>query len=37
MRAGLSALLLDRLETRPSELPHVSSLTALVQSRFHES
>jgi putative hydrolase of the HAD superfamily len=37
MRAGLSGLLLDRFDVRPTELPHVPSLTAMVQSRFNES
>jgi putative hydrolase of the HAD superfamily len=37
MRAGLSALLLDRGGERPHDLPHVSDLTALVESRLAEA
>ncbi len=35
MRAGLSGLLLDRETCRPSDLPHVANLAALVQSRLN--
>ncbi len=35
IRAGLSALLLDRGAERPADLPHVANLTALVQSRLN--
>ena len=35
IRAGLSALLLDRGAGRPADLPHVANLTALVQSRLN--
>jgi putative hydrolase of the HAD superfamily len=35
IRAGLSGLLLDRIAQRPTDLPHVPNLTALVQSRFN--
>lgn len=35
IRAGLSALLLDRGGLRPADLPHVTNLTALVQTRLN--
>jgi putative hydrolase of the HAD superfamily len=35
IRAGLSGLLLDRSAARPADLPHVASLTALVQSKLN--
>ena len=35
IRAGLSGLWLDRGAQRPSDLPHVPNLTALVQARLN--
>jgi putative hydrolase of the HAD superfamily len=37
MRAGLSALLVDRASSRPRDFPHVSSLGGLLESRFAEA
>jgi putative hydrolase of the HAD superfamily len=37
MRAGLSALLLDRSSERPADVPHVPDLLALVESRLAEA
>ena len=37
MRAGLSALLLDRGAERPHDFPHVPDLTALLDSRLAEA
>jgi putative hydrolase of the HAD superfamily len=37
IRAGLTSLLLERSSLRPSDLPHVPNLTALIQSKFHET
>jgi putative hydrolase of the HAD superfamily len=37
MRAGLSALLLDRGTDHPSDYPHVPDLTALLESRLAEA
>jgi putative hydrolase of the HAD superfamily len=37
MRAGLSALLLDRAAERPHDFPHVPDLTALLESRLAEA
>ena len=37
MRAGLSAMLLDRGAERPRDFPHVPDLTALLESRLAEA